>query len=903
MLAGVSVIVGVLGLTGWLTGVATLKRLAPSLGSMKPNSALLFAVLGAGLWLRVRGTKQRLLAGGLALASSVFAAVTLVQYLVHRDLGIDQLIVAPAALAEHAHPGRMAPTTALAFSLLGLAIALLRDDAQHRSRAAVSEWLAALGAVVSLVAVLGHLYAPFSVYAVGPYSAVSLQTATMMFFLSVGVLLAKPAHATRRLLADPGPEGVVARRLVAAALLVPAGLGWVRVRGESAGLYDAQFGVALFATSQVVCFTTIGWWTAAKVGKLDKERTAAEALARKKEERISLTLDANGNGLIATDAAGTLVRMNAVAESLTGWTLAEARGKPLREVLPLVDPKTNEPIPGPVERPASGAEPSESWSHDALMQDRAGNVRSIVKSGARIRDSAGELRELVVVFHDVTEERRAQAELRRSQARYKALTDTGIIGILAVDMRNGALLEVNDAALAIVGYAREEAMAPGFVWADLTSPSWRAQDERRRAELLTSGITHAVEKEYRRKDGKDVLVLTAGAMVDEHELVGFLLDLSERQRAELAVADLELSRASEEHVKSLLEAAPDAVLIVDRAGSIVSVNAQAERIFGFLRVELQGQAIEMLVPRSGRASHPKHRAEYYADPKVRPMGSGLSLHGLRKDGSEFPVEISLSPLETPKGTLVIASVRDVTERRMTETALRLANQELEAFSYSVAHDLRAPLRGMNGFAQLLLDSYEEKLDEDGKDWLREILLNAKRMGELIDALLSLSRVTRSALEPAPQDLSALARAVLSNLASTEAGREVEVVVEEGVMATLDPVLARVLLENLLRNAWKFTAEQAQPRIELGVREVNGTRTYFVADNGAGFDMTYAKKLFVPFQRLHTAEEFPGTGIGLATVQRIVHRHGGSVWAEGAPGKGATFFFTLPGKSAAFGASP
>lgn len=223
----------------------------------------------------------------------------------------------------------------------------------------------------------------------------------------------------------------------------------------------------------------------------------------------------------------------------------------------------------------------------------------------------------------------------------------------------------------------------------------------------------------------------------------------------------------------------------------------------------------------------------------------------------------------------------------------LANRELEAFSYSVAHDLRAPLRGMNGFAQVLLDDYGEKLDADGQDALQEILLNARRMGALIDALLSLARVTRSAVRPESVDLSEVVRSIAAELSTAEPERTVELVVQHDLRADLDPALARTLVENVLGNAWKFTSKVPAPRIEFGVTEKDDLRAFYVRDNGAGFDMAYASKLFAPFQRLHTVAEFPGTGIGLATVQRIVNRHGGRLWAEGTVDGGATFYFAFP----------
>jgi PAS domain S-box-containing protein len=235
------------------------------------------------------------------------------------------------------------------------------------------------------------------------------------------------------------------------------------------------------------------------------------------------------------------------------------------------------------------------------------------------------------------------------------------------------------------------------------------------------------------------------------------------------------------------------------------------------------------------------------------------------------------------------------ERRVEDRTAQLsvANRELEAFSYSVAHDLRAPLRGMSGFANVLVDDYGDKLDAGGLDCLQEIKANAKKMAHLIDALLSLSRLTRSEMRPERVDLTSLAKKVARELAVAEPERQVEVVIENGLEGELDPELARALVENLLGNAWKFTKSAPAARVEFGTVDDGDSRAFFVRDNGAGFDMAYADKLFAPFQRLHSAAEYPGTGVGLATVQRIVHRHGGRIRAEGRVGGGAIFQFTLP----------
>jgi PAS domain S-box-containing protein len=484
----------------------------------------------------------------------------------------------------------------------------------------------------------------------------------------------------------------------------------------------------------------------------------------------------------------------------------------------------------------------------------------------------------------------------------------------------------------------------------------------------------------------------------------------------------------------LLDAAPDAMVIVDARGHIEMVNAQAETLFGYSPRELLGHPIEILIPERLREDHSKHRRGFFENPRVRAMGVGMELFALRKDGVEVPVEVSLSPLSTARGTLVVSAIRDITERKRTETALRqseerfrlivesiedyaiialdaegqivswnagaqrikgysteeiigrhfscfypqedvdagkpdrmleaaaregsckdegwrvrsdgarffadvlitalydadrrargfvkvtrdisqrkkaerellelseserrhaaqleAANKELEAFSYSVSHDLRAPLRSIDGFSLALMEDYGHKLDADAIGYLQRIRAATQRMAQLIDDLLSLARVTRAEMRHETVDLGVIARDIITALQKEDPDRLVDFVVPEKVIANGDMRLLQVVLDNLLRNAWKFTGKKDRARIELRTWCENGRPIFSISDDGAGFNMQYASKLFGIFQRLHASNEFPGTGVGLAIVQRIIHRHGGAIWAEGEEGRGATFSFTL-----------
>ncbi len=354
-------------------------------------------------------------------------------------------------------------------------------------------------------------------------------------------------------------------------------------------------------------------------------------------------------------------------------------------------------------------------------------------------------------------------------------------------------------------------------------------------------------------------------------------------------------------IRTLLESVAQGVIVVDDHGTIVLVNARAEQMFGYRNHvdEIIGKHHDVLVPKRYHVTHNEHMQGYFKQPRVRPLGVGLDLTGYRRDGSEFPVEISLSFMETDTGLLVLSFVSDITFRKEAERALNqrareleIAVRELEAFSYTVSHDLRNPLHSIIGLGEILREDFADLLGDKGMHLVHRIVDNGNKMNKLVEDILNLSRASRKEMIVEDVDLAGIAESVISDLRKTYPDRPVDTKVQRTRKIRADAGLMRIAISNLIANSWKFTLKTNEPEIEFGCIEKDGNPTFFVRDNGAGFDMKQAEKLFIPFSRLHTDKEYPGTGIGLATVSRIISRHGGKIWAEGKPGEGATFWFTV-----------
>jgi PAS domain S-box-containing protein len=523
-----------------------------------------------------------------------------------------------------------------------------------------------------------------------------------------------------------------------------------------------------------------------------------------------------------------------------------------------------------------------------------------------------------------------QARLRAAALRYRALVEKipAVTFVATLDNQDqNHEFYVSPQIEMLLGFSQAEWLDDPMLWYRQVHPDDRERWACEFAATCSSGVSFRSEYRLLAKDGRVVWVRGDCQVVRDEKgcplfLQGIAFDITDSKLAEGVLRDAhtrleervrqrtaELAE-SEARLRAIVETAVDGIITIDERGTVTSFNPAAVRLFGYAPEEVIGQNVNRLMPVPYYDEHDGYLHNYISTGAKKIIGIGREVIGLRKDGSQFPMDLAVSETWLGQRRVFTGTVRDISDRKRAAEEIRqlnteleqrvvertaqlqTVNNELEAFSYSVSHDLRTPLRSLDGFSQALLEDYGDKLDDDGQEMLHRIRAASQRMGQLIDDLLNLSRVTRVEMSRETVDLSKMAREVAEELRGSEPDREVEFVIADQLSANTDARLLRIVLTNLLSNAWKFTSKRSPAHIEFGCCRETGMDSYFVRDNGAGFNMQYAKKLFGAFQRLHGAAEFAGTGVGLATVQRIVHRHGGRVWAEGEPDCGATFHFTL-----------
>lgn len=462
--------------------------------------------------------------------------------------------------------------------------------------------------------------------------------------------------------------------------------------------------------------------------------------------------------------------------------------------------------------------------------------------------------------------------------------------IFVKDAERLAFKRFNRAGERLLGVARAELLGKND-FDFFPEEQARFFQEKDRNTLVGKALVEIEEEPIETANGRRWLHTKKVPVLDENGTPIYLLGISED------ITERKQEEDARRRLAALVDSSSDGILSMTMDHVITTWNNGAQALFGYTAAEAIGKPVSILLP-------PAQDDDLLGIVEKLKRGESVpSYEAVRRasDGRDLDVSVSTFLIHNKKGEVIGLSkiIRDITELKRAEAAAtkardeaQTANRELEAFSYSVAHDLRAPLRAIDGFSQALLEDCGDALNDEGKQHLDRVRKSAQHMAELIDALLALSRVTRSELVRATVDIGALARESLDLLQRTNPLREVEVKIQEGLLVSGDARLLGAVIENLVSNAWKFTAKRTHALIEVGSTNEAGRRAFYVRDNGAGFDMSYAAKLFGVFQRLHSAAEFDGTGVGLATVQRILRRHGGYIWAEALPNVGATFYFTL-----------
>jgi PAS domain S-box-containing protein len=590
------------------------------------------------------------------------------------------------------------------------------------------------------------------------------------------------------------------------------------------------------------------------------------------DQLLSAMFESSEDAIIAKTLDGTIRTWNKGAADMYGYSAADTIGHRISMLCP---PGREGEIDDILEKIARG----ERITHyETVRQRKNGDTFPVSVSISPIQDVSGKIVGASSIARDIS----AQHQAAQSAARLASIIESSPDAMLTLDL-DGVIESWNAGAERIYGYTAAEAVGRRIEF--LAPLGQRARVRKILAAVAAGERLEEYEGEPVRKDGTSIVVsVTVASLADK---TGTITGMS------AVVRDLTPQQRADARFRAVLETAPDAIVCVDSAGRIALVNAEAERLFGYPREDLDGQLVEILVSAASKPVHPALRAGFVADPRTRRMGAGLELSACRRDGSTFPAEISLSVLDTDQGILTSAVIRDVTIQRRARDELERANRNLKSLAYSMAHDLRTPLRALAGFSSALAEEYADTLGETGRGYTARIVAASEHIGKVLDSLLHLSRVSGAEISLRPVDLGAETAAIAGELQRLDPDRRVTFTIQQPAWALADPTLIRTVLYNLLGNAWKFTAGRDAAAIEFGMTPAaDGRVCCYVRDNGAGFDPAYADKLFTPFQRLHIAREFPGTGIGLASVRQIVDRHGGRTWAEGTVGHGATFSFTL-----------
>jgi PAS domain S-box-containing protein len=946
-----SIAVGLAGLAGWVFQVRILKSVLPGLVAMKANTAACFVLIGVSLWwLRAHDTSRPFsnwMAKAAAAVVSTVGLLSFLEFLGGWNFGIDQLLFVETAEAAigSVRPGLMSPITALAFLLLGLALLLL--DWTGGREASPAQSLAFASGLVSLFVLLDFIVQPH-----GSHAGMALPTAIALCLLSLGVVCSRPERGfVGPLLRSRFQHGVM-RGLWAAALsddepvwhrplrhglavllvflatvlryfpdgFLPEGLTYMTyspavmtaaiVGGLGPGILatllsdvcvdyfflppQGQFGNKnLPELVGLILFTSIGLGMSWLAGAVDRTRRQASVALRASENRYRTLAENLPQMVFVKDRASVYVSCNQSFARSLGIRPEEYAGKTDYDFFSAELAEKYRSDDQRIMESGTTEEIEEKYT-------REGKELSVQTVKTPIRDEAGNVTGILGIFWDITERKRVQEQLRRSSLYARSLLEASLDPLVTIS-REGKITDVNEATEKVTGVCRERLIGSDFS-NYFTDPEKARQGYQ---QVFAEETVRDYPLAIRHISGSvtDVLYNATLFRNEDGQIEGVFAaarDVTERKRAE------ENLRTASLYTRSLIEASLDPLVTISREGKITDVNRATETVAGVSREHLIGSDF------SDYFTQPEKASQGYEQVFARGSVRDYPLAIRHTSGSVIDVLYNATLFKNEAGQVegVFAAARDITERKQAEEEVRrlnaeleerviqrtaqleAANKELEAFTYSVSHDLRAPLRHISGFSKILTEEYGPSLAPDAQHHLQRIQEGTCRMGLLVDDLLNLGRVGRHELRLQVTGLNSVVNEVVAELKPECEARQVEWKIGSLPFVECDPALMKQVFQNLLSNAVKFTRPRTPAIIEVGQKDYEGAPGVFVRDNGAGFNMKYADKLFGVFQRLHRPEDFEGTGVGLATVQRIVLKHGGRIWAEAELDKGATFYFTL-----------